>query len=449
MSCEKKETEAAEPELKTPVLLSSIPANEASNVDLTINHIELVFEEEISIVSKSRIKLNGEEVPEAIADGANLTISGLALLPETLYELLIEELAIKVVKGAVNNEEIQLSFTSGEEEEVSLADSLVVNNPTEEVLNVYRFLKENYGTNIISSAMANVNWNTNEAEWIYQHTGKYPAINTFDFVHLMYSPASWIDYSDITVVEDWWENNGIVSAGWHWNVPTYEGSDEYSFRTNETTFDPANACTEGSWENDVVKADLEKMADHLLLLKEKNIPVIWRPLHEAAGNIYEYENGTAWFWWGSGGANAYKDLWTYMFDFFEQKSLNNLIWVWTTQTKDHDFYPGDEYVDIIGRDIYDSGQASEISAEYNLIQQTYPSKIITLSECGNVAPISDQWQEGAKWSFFMPWYDYERTRDVDGAEFSSPNHMYANAAWWIDAMNQEYVISRDELPDLH
>ncbi|MFR5757995.1 MAG: glycosyl hydrolase [Bacteroides cellulosilyticus] len=58
------------------------------------------------------------------------------------------------------------------------------------------------------------------------------------------------------------------------------------------------------------------------------------------------------FWWGSDGADTYKKLWRYMFNFFKEKGINNLIWVWTTQTKDVDFYPGDEYVDIIGRDIY-------------------------------------------------------------------------------------------------
>ncbi len=43
------------------------------------------------------------------------------------------------------------------------------------------------------------------------------------------------------------------------------------------------------------------------------------------------------------------------------KGIHNLIWAWTTQNyngdantynNDADWYPGDEYVDIIGRDLY-------------------------------------------------------------------------------------------------
>lgn len=40
------------------------------------------------------------------------------------------------------------------------------------------------------------------------------------------------------------------------------------------------------------------------------------------------------------------------FNYFKKEGINNLIWVWTTQTKDSEFYPGDEYVDMVGRDMY-------------------------------------------------------------------------------------------------
>ena len=69
-------------------------------------------------------------------------------------------------------------------------------------------------------------------------------------------------------------------------------------------FKASNALVEGTWENAIIKADLEELADYLLLLQNKNIPLIWRPLHEAAGNIYEYNGGTAWFWWGYDGAES-------------------------------------------------------------------------------------------------------------------------------------------------
>jgi len=329
---------------------------------------------------------------------------------------------------------------------VPIDASLVTGNASAQAVNVYNFLKEQYGTKVISATMSNVAWNINEAEWVKQHTGKYPAMTTFDYIQLPYSPANWIDYSDISFVQDWWNNNGLVAAGWHWIVPKSEGSTEYTYKPDETTFSAANATVEGTWENDIVKADLAKMAGYLKLLKDQNIPVIWRPLHEASGNVNT--GGTAWFWWGYKGADAYKKLWIYMFDYFKQEGLNNLIWVWTTQINDDSYYPGDAYVDIIGRDIYTESSGATIASQFNTIQGVYPNKLVTLSECGGVAKISAQWDSGSGWSYFMPWYDYDRTNDMNSTAFTSTDHQHANAAWWKDAFNQSYVITRGDMPSL-
>ena len=432
----------------TPAMESSTPTNGETNVDVNTTVAELVFDRKITLVSAARITLNGSSVLSATANAQILTVTLPSLVEETGYSLVIDALAIKAVDGGVNTEPISVNFTTGTKQAVNITSELAVSNPSSQTVNLYNFLKDNYGEKIISSTMANVAWNTNEAEWVKLQTGKYPAMTTFDYIHLPYSPANWIDYSNTTVQEDWWNNNGIISAGWHWIVPTQEGSTDYTYKPSETTFKASNATVDGTWENDVVKADLEKITGYLKLLQAKNIPVVWRPLHEAAGNTYEYNGGTAWFWWGASGAEAYKKLWVYMFDYFESQGLNNLIWVWTTQTKDNDFYPGDEYVDIVGRDIYNESDAASIVAQFNSIQEKYSSKMVTLSECGSVANISDQWEAGAKWSYFMPWYDYDRTNDVNSASFSSTEHQHANAAWWNNAFGQSYVITRDQMPNL-
>lgn len=87
--------------------------------------------------------------------------------------------------------------------------------PSKQAIKVFNYLHEIQGKKSLSAAMANVNWNVNEAEWIYKHTGKYPAINGFDYTHLYTSPCSWIDYTDISVVEKWWKQRGLVTAAWH------------------------------------------------------------------------------------------------------------------------------------------------------------------------------------------------------------------------------------------
>ncbi|NDW13694.1 beta-mannosidase [Bacteroides sp. 214] len=341
--------------------------------------------------------------------------------------------------GVFNSEILKLDFRTSEYPKATITPNLVLKNPSAQAKKLYQYLIETYQKKTISGMMANVAWNNTESERVYALTGKYPALNCYDYIHLAWSPANWIDYGDITPVKSWWTAGGIVSIGWHWNVPTAEGVTDPSQATctpEKTTFRAKNALTEGTWENTIMKADLAKITTYLKLLQAEGIPVLWRPLHEAAGNTYEYTGGTAWFWWGYDGTETYKQLWQYMFNYFEKEGLNNLIWVWTTQTKDNAFYPGDAYVDIIGRDLYNQS-ASNCALQYNIIVPNYPTKLVALSECGTVGLISEQWAAGAYWSWFMPWYD--------NADATST---HADDKWWKDAMNQPFVISRDQLPNL-
>ena len=441
--CSKNEEEGIN-DIISPEVQQTQPGEGAVEVPLNAELI-VTYNEPIKLGNAYNVTVN-EQAVDVSVNGNQLIIHATL---ESYTDYLITISGISVLDLA-NNYAPAYTFTFSTKPEtiVDITPNLVVSNPSTQAVKVYNFLKENYGSRIISSTIANVSWNTNEAEWIYQHTGKYPAMHTFDYIHLHWSPANWIDYLNTQVAEDWWNNNGIVSACWHWNVPTYQGSGDYTATASETTFNAENALTEGTWENEIFKDDLSKMAGYLKLLQEKSIPVVWRPLHEAAGNTYEYNGGTAWFWWGADGAEAYKSLWKYMFVYFESEGLNNLIWVWTTQTKDNDFYPGEDYVDIIGRDIYNTSDVLEITDQFQEVQETYPTKMVTLSECGSVAPISDQWNDGAKWSYFMPWYDYDRTNDINSSAFSSTEHASADANWWNDAFSQSYVITRDQMPSL-
>lgn len=432
-----------------PLFVSSSPADGAVDVAVSAE-VSVTYDEVITLVDNHGITINGQ--PATASSHLTKVMVEMTLAKGEEYTIRVPAGAVVNTAGVPSESGVEFSFiTEAAPKPVEISAELVVTNPSPEAQNVYKFLKENYGSKIISGAVANVSWNTNEADWVYKHTGKYPAMNTFDYIHLNWSPANWIDYNDTQVVEDWWANNGIVSACWHWNVPPSEGvtdNDQFSTYADDTEFSAANALIQGTWENDIVKADLEEMAGYLKLLRDKNIPVVWRPLHEAAGNIYEYDNGTAWFWWGYDGAEAYRNLWIYMFEYFEQQGLNNLIWVWTTQTKDEAFYPGDEYVDIVGRDIYNNESGENIAAQFQEIQTTYSAKIITLSENGSVAPISEQWNSGALWSYFMPWYDYDRTSDPESVAFEETAHSHASIGWWEDAFALDAVITRDEMPDL-
>lgn len=330
---------------------------------------------------------------------------------------------------------------------ITLADKAALDNTKR----LYKYLKMNYGSKIFSSVMANVNWNHQEADKIQQATGKYPAINCYDFIQIYVPKNNWINYDDITPVTEWAGAGGIVSLMWHFNVPTAEGvvpgtdGSGVTCSTDKTTFKASNALKSGTWEYRWFYQQMDKVAAVLQKLQDADIVALWRPFHEGAGNSMHKTPAswaTAWFWWGADGAETYKSLWRTMFNYFQEKGIHNLIWTWTTQNyngdssqynDDSDFYPGNEYVDIIGRDLYGTA-AKANQTEFQEISSRHEGKMVALAECGRngqtpFANISDVWQSGAKWLYFMPWYGE-----------SMPDN-----SWWKDAMSQSYVITRDQV----
>lgn len=322
---------------------------------------------------------------------------------------------------------------------------------TEQTQRIYTYLRSVYGEKCLSATMANVNWNTTEAGHVYRLTGKYPAINCFDFIHIHYSPADWIDYTDLTPVKEWAEAGGIVSLMWHFMVPATEDSGNYTCSPTETAFRCSNVFKENSWESKFFYAQLDKVCATLLKLQEAGISALWRPLHEGAGNAPS--GGTAWFWWGDDGADSYVRLWKLMYSYMQQKGIHNLIWIWTAQNNgDEDWYPGNDCVDIIGRDLYGRG-ATDSYNEWTTVSDLYAEKMVALSECGNLldgrtvsarqASIGEQWSsKGVRWLYFMPWYDYDFNTGA------ATTNVMCDDDFWTVAMTRNYVLIREDVKHL-
>ena len=535
------------PAVDTPVLVSTTPESGAAKVKTGEITIEVKYDKNIFFATDnlSEIKFTGGELISADVLGASNILTVKVNVPgrETACSLSIPE-GIVTGPNQMPAPAVSVQFST-----VALDKALVAASSAKAV-KLYNYLLDNFETKTLSAMMANVAWNTEMSEKVYGWTGKYPAINCFDYVHLPASVAGadWINYGDITPVKDWSDKGGIVAAMWHWNVPKkavgeasstqiWEGetvmpgdwsgnvqmtddaakavfadaqvgqvirvavkdvaagaqgsfknsgwseiasgtdyfdisgdytlvitedvlkslqeggliigghdytavavylenngtaldpNEDYAFYKADTEFDATNATVEGTGENKVFTEDLKNAAAYLKLLRDADIPVLWRPFHEAAGG---------WFWWGKDAA-SFKSLWIAMFNYFKTEGLDNLIWVWTTEGNDADWYPGDQYVDIVGRDVYNKETADCVS-EYTSIAENYGNKIVSLSECGTVGLISEQWASGARWSWFMPWYD---GTNEDGSPV-----VHADEAWWKDAMSQEFVVSREELPSM-
>lgn len=424
-----------------PVVVGSAPSANAVDVQVGDQSIVLTYDRNVVLVSPHSITLNGKSVTQISAYLKEVTIS-VSLELGTDYRLHVPEGSVKGPTGGLSD---AFSLIFSTRAAPVIIPSLVTPNASAEAQKVYTFLRDNYGEKIVSGTMSNVAWNTNEAQWVYRHTGKFPALNCFDYIHLYASPANWINYEDTRIAEEWWASNGLIAAGWHWNVPSDRNTNGYGFYgvgknggSGETAFDIKRAVTENTEEFAIVEADLEKIANNLVLLKQKNIPVIWRPLHEASGG---------WFWWGAGDAASYRKLWVMMFEKFKAKGLTNLIWVWTSQGGDMDWYPGDAYVDIIGCDLYNKDLAGIVSIHKSL-EDDFPNKMITLSEFGNITDLTEQWKAGIKWSWAMPWYDYDRTVDPLSVAFEEESHMHAGIEYWRKLLANDYVLTRDKMPSL-
>ena len=339
---------------------------------------------------------------------------------------------------------------------LNIDPELTASNPSASAVKVYDFLREQAGLKVISGVQSGGTANNNErVNQIYQMTGKHPALAGYDYIFLQYSPtpAGWtwvVNYSDISAAKEQWQNNGLVSFMWHWNVPDSQQAwengkngnfDGYNFYSDKTSFSIARALTEGTWEHDFILQDIEKVAGYLKLLKEEGIPVIWRPLHEAAGNYNVYGFNGAWFWWGRGGAESCKALWKLLRDKLEgEYGLDNLLWVWTLDTtvgaeSDYEkWYPGNDMVDIVGVDIYADDTEAKERQYQAAMSLSGGRKLVTVSECGNIPNPDKCLPAGETWSWFLTW-------DLESYKLNTD-------AYWKALMESPNVFTRENMPSL-
>lgn len=285
-----------------------------------------------------------------------------------------------------------------------------------------------------------------ELDVLKNTTGKYPAVYGFDFMN--YTPSRVERGStckDTDVAIDWWKSGGIVTFCWHWNAPTGlvdippERSWDRGFYTEATTFDfgAAMRCTDSELFKLLIR-DIDAIAVQLKRLQKEDVPVLWRPLHEASGG---------WFWWGAFGPEACINLWKYMYHrLTDYHGLNNLIWVWNGQHAD--WYPGDHYVDIIGEDIYASehNYSSQLERYQQALSYTRARKLITLSENGVIPSIENMLQDEALWLWNCTWYGGFVCQKQDHSYIYSETHTDKEAL--LRFYSSPKTITKDRLPNL-
>ena len=322
----------------------------------------------------------------------------------------------------------------------NVSTTLVNKNATANTKSLYRFLCNNFGKYIISGQQADRGLSSSEFEVIKRQTGKLPALLGLDMMD--YTPSRQDFGASSRAVDyaiDFYNEGGIVTFCWHWNAPkeylysTANNQDGWwgGFYTDRSNFDIAKVMNgQDTAGKAAIDRDIKAIAQQLKKLEQAGVPVLWRPLHEASGG---------WFWWGAKGADAYKKLWIYLYDQLTNVyQCNNLIWVYNGQNPA--WYPGDQYVDIIGEDIYAGEKVySPQTAKFEEARSsTNKNKIIALTENGCLVDPDNAAATNTRWAWFMTWSGSYVTGEQYN-EFSMLKKVYQS----------EHVLTLDELPDVY
>lgn len=183
-------------------------------------------------------------------------------------------------------------------------------------------------------------------------TGDYPALYGWELGRIELDHTVNIDSVPFdrmkTFIREGYQRGGVITISWHLNNPL----------TGGTAWQPAPGTVAsilpGGEKNTLYRQWLDKVAAFLGDLKGKNgepIPVILRLFHELNGN---------WFWWGGQHCtpDELKQLWHFTVSYLrDKKGLHNLLYAYNTDrfaTREAwlEKYPGNEWVDIAGFDIY-------------------------------------------------------------------------------------------------
>jgi mannan endo-1,4-beta-mannosidase len=281
---------------------------------------------------------------------------------------------------------------------------------------------------------------------IYDQSGKWPAMTGMDY-------ATWDlwrlnDYSEPNgyLIEQW-NRGSLVTVSWHTPNPWTGGSasveyGSWDFRSVRPLTQPGSTAY-----NNYMQL-IDSVAGALAQLRDAGVVVIWRPFHEMNG---------AWFWWHQQTKEDYAALWQHMYNYFTYtKGLNNLLWAYSPNvawdewaTRVDYYYPGDQYVDIVGMDVYNARNQSGVKLnDYSsYTQMAALNKPMGLLEFGPSPASGAGWQD--------PPYDYTSLiRDIRN---NYPKIVFFQAWEWIwqigyhanvsGLMNDPWAVSLDDLPN--
>lgn len=219
----------------------------------------------------------------------------------------------------------------------------------------------------------------------------------------------------------------IITIMWHVNRP-FDRTPRVDFkRQTQGKFTDAQwkeLMTEGSEMHSMWLEQVDSISNYLKVLKDRDIPVLWRPYHEMNGE---------WFWWGDRkGEDGFAKLWRMLYDrMVNHHHLDNLLWVWNANAPrviPNDtamayklYYPGHDYVDVLATDVYHNDWKQE---HHDQLVELGEGKLIALGELGDL-PTPEKLASMNKFAWFMVWtgFTHDRYNTIEELKdiFTLPN----------------------------
>ena len=181
-------------------------------------------------------------------------------------------------------------------------------------------------------------------------TGKYPMVLGFDLGGIELADSCNLDGVPFGLIRKaalrHIERGGIVTFSWHPRNPL-TGGDAWDVSSNQVV----KSVLPGGEKAGEFLVWLQRAADFLESLGP-DVAVIFRPWHENSGS---------WFWWGEKlcSEQEYRELYRHTWLYFtKERGLSNLLWCYSPggpipPQVYMSRYPGDEFVDMVGTDIYE------------------------------------------------------------------------------------------------
>lgn len=265
-------------------------------------------------------------------------------------------------------------------------------------------------------------------------TGSYPGLMSWDLGMIEYDSIRNLDGVPFDFIRSEVARQnargGINAISWHPRNPVSGGN------SWDTSAAPLRLAETDAALSDTLDAWIARAARFVASLRDADgnaVPVIFRPWHENSGS---------WFWWGADHASPeqYIALWHRTRAVFDSIGVDNVLWAYSPDkdlTREQYFstYPGDDYVDILGTDIYafDGEQGVEqyqarIASQlpYVVEEAAKRGKIAAFTETGcEGLPVTDWYTrvlqpsiKGLPIAYVCVW------RNANAIESANPHHFY-------------------------